>query len=222
MYGQTEFVIRQRHTTRILLYIQEHIIGKVSEIERLTGDSREAQREIAHAVSEDENARVAQNQLVARARYLGKLADFLDIVRVDGDSDDIQEQIQELKLLIAGVRQKINSDEAVSRMETFLNFIGQKMTEYSEPLELEHSGSALRLDLKRLTVVADTEDGPIPLNRMGSGENWVSYHVLSHLALHWWFRRKQRPVPGFLILDQPTQATIRQIALRVDCKRRGG
>ena len=70
MYGQTEFVIRQRHTTRILLYIQEHIIGKVSEIERLTGDLREAQREIAHAVSEDENARVAQNQLVARARYL--------------------------------------------------------------------------------------------------------------------------------------------------------
>ena len=41
---------------------------------------------------------------------------------------------------------------------------------------------------------------------MGSGENWVGYHVLAHLALHRWFRQKRRPVPAFLILDQPSQA----------------
>lgn len=41
---------------------------------------------------------------------------------------------------------------------------------------------------------------------MGSGENWIGYHVLTHLALHWWFRTQNRPVPGFLIFDQPTQA----------------
>ena len=34
----------------------------------------------------------------------------------------------------------------------------------------------------------------------------MSYHVLAHLALHWWLRKRRRPVPGFLILDQPTQA----------------
>ena len=187
-------------------HIQEYINGLVGEIEGLTGDLREVQRELANAVAEDENARVAQNQVIARAGYLGKLADFLEIVQPDEDSEDAVEEIDELRLLIESVRQRLNSDETVSRMETFLNFISQRMTEYSEELELEHSGSALRLDMKRLTVVADTEDGPIPLNRMGSGENWVSYHVLAHLALHWWFRRRRRPVPGFLILDQPTQA----------------
>lgn len=41
---------------------------------------------------------------------------------------------------------------------------------------------------------------------MGSGENWVGYHVLAHLALHKWLRQKKRPVPAFLILDQPSQA----------------
>ena len=91
-------------------------------------------------------------------------------------------------------------------MDTFLDLIGQKMTEYSNRLDLEHKGSSLRLDIKKLSVVANTEDGPIPLNRMGSGENWVGYHVLAHLALHWWFRCRSRPVPAFLILDQPTQA----------------
>ena len=41
---------------------------------------------------------------------------------------------------------------------------------------------------------------------MGSGENWVSYHVAVHLSLHKLFRRPERPVPGFLMLDQPSQA----------------
>lgn len=34
----------------------------------------------------------------------------------------------------------------------------------------------------------------------------MGYHILSHLALHWWLRKKARPVPAFLIFDQPTQA----------------
>ena len=40
---------------------------------------------------------------------------------------------------------------------------------------------------------------------MGSGENWMGYHIITHLALHKWFVEKGRPVPGLLILDQPTQ-----------------
>ena len=187
-------------------HIQEHINQLSNEIERLTSDLKEVQRELAHAISENENAQSAQDQLIARARYLGKLTDFLDIFQANEEAADAREQIKEVKVLIESVRQKLNSDETISRMETFLNLIGQKMTEYSHTLDLEHSGSSLRLDIKKLTVVADTEDGPIPLNRMGSGENWVGYHVLAHLALHWWLRRRQRPVPGFLILDQPTQA----------------
>ncbi len=187
-------------------HIQEHIGQLSGQIDKLTEELKEVQRELAHAITENENVQAAQDQLVARARYLGKLADFLEIVQPDEGEDDTSERIAEVRILIDGVRQKLNSEETVSRVETFLNLIGQRMTEYSKELDLEHSGSSLRLDIKKLTVVADTEDGPIPLNRMGSGENWVGYHVLAHLALHWWFRRRKRPVPAFLILDQPTQA----------------
>ena len=41
--------------------------------------------------------------------------------------------------------------------------------------------------------------------RMGSGENWVGYHLIAHLALHQWFVQRQRPVPSFLFLDQPVK-----------------
>lgn len=43
------------------------------------------------------------------------------------------------------------------------------------------------------------------MDRMGSGENWVGYHLIGHLALHEWFTTRGRPVPRFLFLDQPSQ-----------------
>ena len=43
------------------------------------------------------------------------------------------------------------------------------------------------------------------MSRMGSGENWVGYHLIAHLALHEWFTQRSRPVPRFLFLDQPSQ-----------------
>lgn len=79
------------------------------------------------------------------------------------------------------------------------------MSDWARLLELEHSASPLRLDLKKLTIVADTDDGPVPMDRMGSGENWVGYHLIGHLALHKWFVDRDRPVPRFLFLDQPSQ-----------------
>ncbi|MBK8293114.1 MAG: DUF3732 domain-containing protein [Flammeovirgaceae bacterium] len=37
------------------------------------------------------------------------------------------------------------------------------------------------------------------------GENWVGYHLIAHFALHKWFTTKNRSVPRFLFIDQPSQ-----------------
>lgn len=187
-------------------HLQRHINDLDAEIERLSVALRETSRELRAAIASDENARVAKEQIVARARYVGRLTNFLETISPNDEEGPEESEINNIKAMIDAVLSKIRSEEMESRMDTFLDLIGQKMTEYSHRLDLEHKGSSLRLDIKKLTVVANTEDGPIPLNRMGSGENWVGYHVLAHLALHWWFRRRSRPVPAFLILDQPTQA----------------
>ena len=63
----------------------------------------------------------------------------------------------------------------------------------------------LRFDLPRLTIIADTLDGPVPFREMGSGENWVGHHLAVHFALHDWFTRKARPVPRFLFLLLPNE-----------------
>jgi len=92
------------------------------------------------------------------------------------------------------------------RITSALNLVGQYMTTLARALELEHGSKAIRLDRKKLTIVADTNEGPIPLVQIGSGENWIGYHVVAHLALHKLFHERNRPVPGFLMFDQPSQA----------------
>lgn len=80
------------------------------------------------------------------------------------------------------------------RLDSILNLVGTQMSEWTK-LTLEYSKFPLRIDLGRLNVVADTPDGPVPMDRMGGGENWVGYHLLAHLALHRWFMQHKRPVP---------------------------
>jgi len=84
--------------------------------------------------------------------------------------------------------------------------VAHSMTEFAERLQLEHRGPNVRLNLERLTVVTDTESGPATLLRIGSAENWMGYHLITHLALHRFFTQQNRPVPRLLMLDQPTQA----------------
>ncbi len=187
-----------------------HLQSHIAKLEKLYSEQTEAlkivQEELRRAVIEDQDAKALQDQLIARARFLGGLSDFLETIEPSEEEGSGQEEIENLKRLVGTLTSRINNDEVLQKIDTCLSLLSKKMTEYSKKLKLEHTGSILRLDLKKLTVIADTEDGPVPLARMGSGENWVGYHVLTHLALHWWLRKKKRPVPGFLVFDQPTQA----------------
>jgi hypothetical protein len=79
------------------------------------------------------------------------------------------------------------------------------MTGWARVLKLEHSEWPIGFELKNLTVVAHRDSGPIRLSQMGSCENWMGYHVITHLALQKLFVEKKRPVPGLLMFDQPTQ-----------------
>jgi hypothetical protein len=99
----------------------------------------------------------------------------------------------------------LDPDEEREQLTSRLAIVGADMTRWAEDLELEHTGG-VRLDLKRLTVVADTAEGPAPLMRIGSAANWIGYHLVAHLALHRYFTRQNRPVPRLLMLDQLTQA----------------
>ncbi len=167
---------------------------------------RENQQRMSARIRENESLRTQQEIFVQQARAVGKIMQYLDSHRTAAGTDAMRDAYRELRARIEMLEAELDEESSREKLETFLNIIGRYMTEYSDKLDLEQIGSQLRLDIRNLTVIADTMDGPVPLYNMGSGENWVGYHVLAHLALHKWFRQKGRPVPSFLILDQPSQA----------------
>jgi hypothetical protein len=147
----------------------------------------------------DQNARVAMVK--------GRLSLYLE--HMPEGEVDFSSEIKEadtLKQQIIKLEEELDDDALTERISSALSVISSKITTLAQRLGIEHSDSPMRLDLKKLTVVADTEDGPIPMPKMGSGETWVGLHLVTHLALHNWFVKKSRPVPQFLFLDQPSQA----------------
>jgi len=125
--------------------------------------------------------------------------DDTELQRLRGNADRAAATVEALEA-------ELSDDDDREQLTSRLLMVGRDMTAYADQLSLEHSEGSVRLDLARLTVVADTERGPIPLERIGSAANWIGYHLATHLALHRYFTRQERPVPRFLILDQPTQA----------------
>jgi hypothetical protein len=170
------------------------------------------QRNLAQNRSEMEAVRAinegvadAQDEATKRAHVLGRISLYLESLPELPDATALEEQRENLRIQCAVLEEDL-SDEAVrEKLDSVASLLSERMTNWARLLQLEHSRHPLRFNLKKLTIVADTPGGPIPMDRMGSGENWVGYHLIGHLALHSWFVEHGRPVPRFLFLDQPSQ-----------------
>lgn len=154
-----------------------------------------------------QNARLEEftDRNARRAHILGRVSLYLEsIPHLEGDSE-LQRQKVDLQSQIARLEEELSDEAVQERVQSALSIISRDMGRWASDLQLEHAEYPLRLDTRRLTVVADGPDGPIPMERMGSGENWVGYHLIAHFALHHWFVDRGRPVPRFLFIDQPSQ-----------------
>ncbi|MEI7902266.1 MAG: DUF3732 domain-containing protein, partial [bacterium] len=140
-----------------------------------------------------------------RAHILGRVSLYLESVPQLEHGSNLQQQIADLRSQVTRLEDELSDDAVQERVQSALSIISRDMSSWASDLQLEHAEFPLRLDLRRLTVVADGADGPIPMEHMGSGENWVGYHLIAHFALHNWFVERQRPVPRFIFIDQPSQ-----------------
>jgi hypothetical protein len=176
---------------------------KEAEIKSRLRDNKERLEAIQR-----ENARLQEyrDQNARRAHIMGRVSLYLESVPQLEDSSELQRQVADLQAQVNALEDELNDDTVEERVQSALSYIARDMNAWAAGLQLEHAELPLRLDLRRLTVVADGVDGhPIPMEQMGSGENWVGYHLITHFALHRWFVSRNRPVPRFIFIDQPSQ-----------------
>ena len=185
-------------------------LGQYVEKLSLEQDSLKKQIEIkqnsikAIYLEQDQAAKLKDLNL-RRGKVLGKISLFLESFKMVEEDKTLKNKIELLQTQIATFEALISSEEKESRLNAVLNQINNQMTTWASSLDLEHQDSPIRFDIKKLTIFADTPTKSISLTHMGSGANWVAYHLLIHFALHKHFVKAERPVPRFLILDQPSQ-----------------
>jgi hypothetical protein len=146
----------------------------------------------------------SDNQSFTRGRIDATLARMQ--LSDDLSFEVLRQQLEQTRATVEALKGELDDDVRREQLTSRLVAVGRDIKAFAARLELEHSAEDVRLDLARLTVVADTPTGPAPLSRIGSAKNWVGYHLATHLALHRYLTMQERPVPRFLMLDQPTQA----------------
>ncbi len=190
---------------RNLPQVEKSIAETETKIGGLNESLRRNRESMSAVVQADERLKQLRDDVSLRALVLGRISLYLESLPEVPNTLALERLSKILQIEIAGLEAKLSDEDIKERLESIVSILAEDMSIWAKRLELEHSKYPLRLQVSKLTVFAATSDGAITMDKMGSGENWVGYHLISHLALHKWFAQQGRPVPHFLFLDQPSQ-----------------
>jgi hypothetical protein len=192
------------------------VLGQRPKLEAYLVDQERRTQEIADAIKNREaelSAAIAANEIMAQmesrnnaaAHVIGRISLFLETLVPDREVALLEKEHRRLKLQVDNLAKRIGDDDSHERLASLLNVISAQVSEYVRRFEAEFALFPARFDLNHLTIVFDRPDRPVPMSRTGGGENHLAYHLSALLALHWFAATNDRPIPRFLLIDQPTQ-----------------
>ncbi|WP_254224613.1 DUF3732 domain-containing protein [Burkholderia multivorans] len=173
-------------------------------------------QEIAGAIKEKEtelSAAIAANDVIAQmgtrnnaaARVVGRISLFLENLAPNEELARLEAEHRRLKLKVEDLEKRVGADDSNDRLNSILNIISTQVSQYIQKFESEFRAYPARFDLANITIVFDRPERPVPMSRTGGGENHLAYHLSALLALHLFAVKNNRPIPRFLLIDQPTQ-----------------
>lgn len=184
---------------------------QLGTLEQTVKDELEGNRQALDGLAASAQAVAAHAQTLDLGAYVrGRVDQYLE--KAIGASDERGSTLQSaeagLRRQIGEIELRLDPGRVRDQATSVLVSIGRQwMTPMAQQLGLEHSSTGVRIDLGQLTVVADTPKGAVYMDTgIGSAKNWVGYHLASVLSFQEHFVHENRPVPSFLVLDQPTQA----------------
>ncbi len=159
------------------------------------------------------SAAIATNEVIAQmgtrnsaaARVVGRISLFLENLIPDEELARLEDEYHRLKLRVDDLKQRVGTEDSDERLKSKLSIISSQITQFVQEFGAEFGDHPARLDLKKLSVIFDRPDSPVPMYRSGGGENHLAYHLSALLALHLFAFENNRPIPRFLLIDQPTQ-----------------
>jgi len=139
-------------------------------------------------------------------RFLGRLEQAITLYEKTGEDSDLPQEIASLKELIAEHRRIYSEGQVTQKMTASLKIIQNYASMIIPLLDAEWPDAPIELSIDDLTIKVVRSDRSDYLWEIGSGANWLAYHVAATLALQRFFLSDvSHPVPALLIYDQPSQ-----------------
>lgn len=119
---------------------------------------------------------------------------------------------------LKGLEAELGEQDVDSRKRRALNAVNSYAGRLLPFLDVENPNDPISLEISDLTIKVRGTERDDYLSEIGSGSNWLSYHLAMLLALHqFYLSQPNSPVPGFLVLDQPSQVYFpKNVARRPD------
>ncbi|GAB2468498.1 DUF3732 domain-containing protein [Comamonas humi] len=139
-------------------------------------------------------------------RFVGNLESALDLHRRLGSDRGLTEEVDKLRETVKGLEAELREQDVESRKRRALNAVNGYAGRLLPFLDVENADDPISLEISDLTIKVRGADRDDYLSEIGSGSNWLSYHLAMLLALHqFYLSQPNNPVPSFLVLDQPSQ-----------------
>ncbi|WP_394546854.1 DUF3732 domain-containing protein [Pantoea ananatis] len=177
-----------------------------TEVANTTERLRSIQLRKRTLTSRSKEAREQQFSTRRAERFIGNVESALNLHRKLGRDSELVEEVRKLKEIVQTLEKELCEKDIDMRKDQALRVINTKASNILQGLDVEDPNAPISLEINDLTIKVLGDERDDYLSEIGSGSNWLSYHLAVLLSLHqFYLSQKNSPVPSFLILDQPSQ-----------------
>lgn len=185
--------------------LQSYIAKLEKEKQNLKEENKVLKSKIDGILLHNKDSNTLKDLNSRQAKVVGRISLWLESVVNKDVIEGKEKKVLQLTKRLEEIDKLLDKDAIEERKQSILNRMSVEMTKWANELELEYADNPYRLDMNKVTVVVDKPERAVPLQQLGSGSNWLGVHLITYFALHKYFISLNRPVPNFLIIDQPSQ-----------------
>ena len=153
-----------------------------------------------------ENERQRRYTELNISRFIGKVETELATFDRYNADEELRSRREQLVSEIVTLASEVDEASLKERQKRAIERLSALSSPLLSDLGVENPTDPIKLSPDDLTLKIQRQDRDDWLSEIGSGSNWLGYHLASSLGLQRYFLQlPSSPVPSFLVFDQPSQ-----------------